>query len=79
MRIKENKKEKYIYNLDEIAQNIYNKAIDMDFQDYEEEKEKEVKEIENALYYIKSCAQNEYNADYFRTFYNAILTMFENE
>jgi len=79
MRIKENKKEKYIYNLDEIAQNIYNKAIDMDFQDYKEEKEKEIKEIENALYYIQSCAQNEYNADYFRTFYNAILTIFENE
>lgn len=56
----------------EIAQRIYELSKDMDFLDYEEEKEKELKELEDCIYYLKACAQNQYNAEYFRTFYNAL-------
>ena len=30
------------------------------------------KDIENALYNLKAYAQNEYNSDYWRTFYNLL-------
>lgn len=56
----------------EIAQRIYELSKDMDSSDYEEEKEKELQELTNCIYYIKACAQNEYNFDYFRTFFNAL-------
>lgn len=56
----------------EIAERIYELSSDMDFEDYKEEKRKEIIELENAIYYIKTIAQNEYNNDFFRTFYNAL-------
>lgn len=56
----------------EIAERLYELAEDMDYMDYEDE-EKQVKaDIENALYYLKAIAQNKYNADYFRTFWNIL-------
>ena len=39
---------------------------------YTFEKEEVIADIENALYYLKAIAQNEYNADYFRTFWNLL-------
>lgn len=36
------------------------------------------KDIENALYHIKTIAENNYNDDYWRTFYNSLLTIAEN-
>lgn len=59
----------------EIAEKIYSKCSDMDLQDYAEEKEKEIAEIENALYHIKCYAQNEYNQEYWRTLLNALDRM----
>lgn len=56
----------------EIALKIYELSKDMDFSDYEEEKEKEISEIEQCLYHLKTIAKNEHNQDYFRTFYNAL-------
>lgn len=56
----------------EIADKLYELAKDMDYMDYEEEKEEVKADIENALYYLKAIAQNEYNADYFRTFWNIL-------
>ena len=56
----------------EIALRIYELSKDMDCLDYEEEKEKELKELEDCIYYLKACAQNKYNFDYFRTFFNAL-------
>ena len=56
----------------EIAQRIHELSKDMDYLDYEEEKEKELQELTDCIYYIKACAQNKYNFDYFRTFYNAL-------
>lgn len=57
---------------DEIAENLYNAITDMDWMDYEEEKERVIKELTEALYYLKACAKNEYNADYFRTLYRIL-------
>lgn len=52
----------------EIAQKLYDMSKDMDFGDYEENKEKEIKELEETIYYLKTIALNEHNQDYFRTF-----------
>ena len=35
-------------------------------------------DIENALYHIKTIAENKYNSDFWRVFYNALLTIAEN-
>ena len=59
-------------SIEEIANTLYELSKDMDFMDYEEEKEQIKSDIENTLYYLKAIAQNEYNADYFRTFWNIL-------
>lgn len=56
----------------EIAEKLYNLAKDMDFSDYEEEKEQIITKLENALYHLKTVAQNEHNHEYFRTFYRIL-------
>ena len=56
----------------EIANKLYELAKDMDYMDYEDEKEQILNEIEQGVYYIKTIAGNEHNADYFRTFYNIL-------
>ena len=56
----------------EIALALYESIKDMDCMDYEEEKENVLNDFENALYYLKAVSSNEYNADYFRTFYKAL-------
>lgn len=56
----------------EIAENLYELSKDMDYMDYEEEKESVINELENALYHIKTIAQNEHNQEYFRTLYNIL-------
>ena len=63
-----------LYKIDtfEIANKLYELAKDMDWMDYEEEKERTINEIEQGIYYIRTMAENEYNADYFRTFYNIL-------
>jgi len=69
MNIEEFKIEKYPQ---EIAEKLYNLQLDMDWMDYEEEKEQIVNDLENAIYYLKSVCENEYNANYFRTFYKIL-------
>lgn len=56
----------------EIANKLYELSKDMDWMDYEEEKEKILQDLENALYYLKAICENEYNFDYFRTFYKIL-------
>ena len=56
----------------EIALALYENIKDMDYMDYEDEEEQIKADIENAIYHLKAIAQNEYNADYFRTFYNIL-------
>lgn len=36
-------------------------------------------ELAEALYYLKTVAQNKYNNDYFRVFYNVLLVITGNE
>ena len=52
----------------EIAQKLYDMSKDMDFGDYEENKEEETKQIEETICYLKTIALNEYNDEKFRTF-----------
>ena len=59
-------------SIEEIANKLYEMAKDMDYMDYEEEKEEEMADIQNALYYLKAVAQNPYNSRYFRTFWNLL-------
>lgn len=56
----------------EIAERLYELAKDMDCMDYEEEKETIISELENALYWLKAAASNEYNNEYFRVLYNIL-------
>lgn len=57
-------------SLEEIAKKLYELSKAMYFDDYNEEKE--INDIEECLYYLKAIAENEYNSDYFRTFYNTL-------
>ena len=57
---------------EEVAERLYELAKDMDYMDYEDEEEQIKADIENVIYHLKAIAQNEYNADYFRTFYNIL-------
>lgn len=61
-----------IKSIEEIAERIIELSKDMDFADYEETEEEERKELESALYNIKTIAENEYNNKYWRTLYNAL-------
>ena len=59
-------------SVEEMSNKLYELAKDMDYMDYEDEEEQIKADIENAIYYIKAIAENEYNADYFRTFWNIL-------
>ena len=61
-----------IKSVEELALTLYNNAIDMDFMDYEDTKEQTLNELQEALYQIETIAKNEYNKDYWRTFWNAL-------
>ena len=56
----------------EMAEKLYDMAQDMDYMDYEENKEQEIKDICDYLYHLKCISQNEYNHNYFRTFWNVL-------
>ena len=56
----------------EIAERLYELGKDMDYMDYEDTKEQNIAELENALYWLKAAAQNDMNKDYFRVLYNAL-------
>lgn len=57
---------------EEIAQTLCNYAEDMDYLDYKETREQTENELINALEQIKTIAKNEYNSNYWRTFWNAL-------
>lgn len=61
-----------IKSVEEISDRLLELAKDIDFMDYEDEQEQIKSDLENMLYWIKTAAQNEYNKDYFRTFYNIL-------
>lgn len=61
-----------IKSVEELALILYENSKDMDFADYEDTKEKTLNELQEALYQIETIAKNEYNKDYWRTFWNAL-------
>lgn len=65
-------KENSYYNTEDIAEQL----IELSNLDMPEELKTE---LENALYWIRSAAQNEYNNDYFRVLYNVLLVITGNE
>lgn len=60
-----------------IAENILNACKDMDYLDYEETSEKDLNDIEEALYTLKVYADNEREKDHFRTLMFALALIFE--
>lgn len=60
------------YDIEELSNKIFDYSKDMDCQDYEEENEKIKSDLQEALYQIKAIAQNEYNKDCWRTFWNTL-------
>lgn len=59
-------------DINEIANILYNNTLDMDANDYIENKEYEIAQLEEALYQIKAIAENDYNQDYWRTLWSAL-------
>lgn len=56
----------------EIAEALYEQAKDMDYMDYEDEKEEVLADLENALYNLKAICENEYNKNCYRTLYRIL-------
>lgn len=56
----------------EIAEQLYELSKDMDYIDYEFEKEEVIAELEKALYYLKTIAQNEHNQECFKILYRIL-------
>lgn len=56
----------------EIAETLYEQAKDMDYMDYEDEKELVLADLENALYHLKAIAENQYNEKCYRTLYRIL-------
>lgn len=56
----------------EIAEKLYELNCDMDCHDYDETKEENIEQLEDAIYEIKAIAENEYNKEYWKTFYKAL-------
>lgn len=69
MEYKDFKIEKYPQ---EIAKQLYELSKDMDYMDYEDEKEKVIAELEKALYHLKTVCENEHNKEYFRILYRIL-------
>lgn len=61
-----------IKSIEEITERLFELVADMDAHDYEDEQEKIKSDLENALYQLKALAQNEYNFEYWRTFWNVL-------
>ena len=59
--------EKYLPDTELTAKALYQLSIDMDYADYSEHLDNTLKDLELALFHIKTIAENEYNNDYFRT------------
>lgn len=56
----------------EIAEALYEQAKDMDYMDYEDEKEEVLGDLEKALYDLKTICENEHNKECYRTLYRIL-------
>ena len=72
-------REKVFYTDPEaIAETLYNMSIDLDNNDYQETKEKELNDIKEAVYNLKAICENPYNSDFYRTFLFCLQAIAEN-
>lgn len=55
---------------DEIARKLY--ELCGYYTPDKQEQVQDIKDLEEAIYNIKAIAQNKYNSDYYRTFWNAL-------
>lgn len=60
-----------------ICEKLLEMAQDMDSYDYDETLEQEKDEITNALYYLRSLAENPYNDTMFKAFASLLYTLTE--
>lgn len=58
------------------VEDVVEKLIELSNLESNEELKNELEEV---VYYLKAVAQNEYNNDYFRVFYNVLLVITGNE
>lgn len=65
-------KPKYRHNYADIAKTLYDLSCDMDYMDYEEQKEIDLEELEHALAHIYTIAENPHNMDYWRILWYAL-------
>lgn len=56
----------------EIAEALYDLSSDMDMADYAENRQDTIGELTEALYQVSAIAQNNMNADYWRTLYKCL-------
>lgn len=63
---------RYAYAPDDIAKTLYEMTTDMDYADYEDTKEEDIRQLCDALYQIQAIAENDHNADYWRTLWNCL-------
>lgn len=56
----------------EMAEQLYELTKDMDYMDYEDEKEEVIAELEKALYHLKTVCENEHNQEHFRILYRIL-------
>lgn len=62
-------------SIQELACDLYESTKDIDHMDYKDTEEQTINELIDALYHLKTVAQNEYNQDYFRTLWNCLQLM----
>lgn len=63
---------RYLDDIETLAHNMYDACCDMDCEDFKSEKEKEIQDLVDCLYHLKSICENEHNSDFFRTFANCL-------
>ena len=56
-------------------ENVAEKLLELSNLTNDESVEEIKNDLENALYHLSAIAENKYNKDYFRTFYNALLVI----
>lgn len=66
------------YDTNELAERLYEIATESnpeEAENYDYMKEDEIKQLEEALYYLKTVANNEMNKDYFKVLWNVLQSL----
>lgn len=65
------------FDSETVCEKLLKMVQDMDSHDYDESFEQEKDEIIDFLYYLKACAENQYNRSIFKTFASLLYTLTE--